>query len=194
MTTRTTQVRTHKNSKAIHIWGREHANCRERIEETGSTTLQLDSGGFLAELSPVIQAILDLKTFRVEQEILTWEIVEWRETGRLLFKANVVDMLEEEYSQEPSWGTAIAATHYAEDVDEVIDETSERMKRSVVDPILVMCTWRVFDRSRGVLQARYGIEFEEPEDGVTKVLDSVGAHGHERDRLKQLWIASRAWW
>ena len=64
----------------------------------------------------------------------------------------------------------------------------------MLDNVLSMCAWRIFDRQRGILSARYGLGAPEEFGEVKAVLDQMGIEGDERERLRQLWIASQAWW
>jgi len=79
------------------------------------------------------------------------------------------------------------------DMEQVVSNAGQRLKQAGNEDVLVMCSWRVFERERGLLTARYGLNITDT-DLVNDVLEQVGAKGDALERLNQLRIASLAWW
>ncbi len=179
---------------AVHVWGRDHAACAEACEAEGVPVVRLDSGGFFAEWNELVQQVVASQRFQVEHEVLSWQVVAWRELGRALFKDLVVDQEEEVCSTSTGWGTEDVEASYELEMVRVIRETVERLRVAEPDDVLVLCAWRVFDRQRAVLVARYGLGSTEDPREVEAVLDALGGDSARRERLRQLWIASQAWW
>jgi hypothetical protein len=138
--------------------------------------------------------LLSSDRFNVQNESLSWSVIEWREQGRALFRNVVVDLEEEEYSADPSWGSHDLESSYEADLSAVAKETADRLQRATGDPVLVMCSWRILDRQRGLLTARYGLGAPEDTDVVDKVYGFLGVEGTDRDRFEHLRVASQAWW
>ena len=111
----------------------------------------------------------------------------------MLFRDAVVDLEEEEHSLDPAWGTQDMASRHALEMENVVSSTSNRLKVASKDDVLVMCAWRVFERERGLLTARYGLNITDT-DLVSDVLEQTGASGEALERLQQLRVASLAWW
>lgn len=194
MISRIEQVRRLPESQAVHVFGSDAEQCAMACELAGSPVFRLDSGGFCAEWSAQVQVQLSSGQYRVQHEVLPWQIIEWRELGRALFKDVVVEREEDEYSRDPSWGTEEVEDGYMQELTAAIGQCAQRLKLASADEVLLMCTWRVFDRQRGILMARYGLgEFDEDEH-VQQVLDAVGTSPMETERLLELRGASQAWW
>jgi hypothetical protein len=102
-------------------------------------------------------------------------------------------MEEEEHSMDPAWGSQDMASRHALDMEEVVSNAAKRIIQAGSDNVLVMCAWRVFERERGLLTARYGLNITDT-DLVNDVLEQAGSAGDALDRLQQLRIASLAWW
>jgi hypothetical protein len=153
----------------------------------------LESGGFYTESNELIERLIGSDRFDVQHETLDWSIVSWREKGRLLFRDTVVDLEEEEHSMDPAWGSQDMASRHALDMEEVVSGAAKRITQAGTDDVLVMCAWRVFERERGLLTARYGLNITDS-DLVNDVLEQAGSKGDALERLQQLRIASLAWW
>jgi len=190
------QARTRPDSRAVHVWGRDGERFAIACELARLPIFRLDSGGCLAELSPKVHELLGSGEFQVDQEELAWEVVEWRELGRELFRTTVVDQEEETWSQTDAWGDEDSSEDkaYDEEIGNVAAEAAARLSRCGGDVVLMMCSWRVFLRQRALLVARYGYEHGTPEKDAQRVFDAAGAQGAVRERLKQLFVASQAWW
>jgi hypothetical protein len=187
------RVRRTDGSEALHIWGPDFERCALAAEVAGVPVVRLESGGFYAESSELIERLIGSDRFEVQHERLAWPIVDWREQGRLLFRDTVVDLEEEEHSLDPAWGSQDMASRHALDMEQVVSNAGQRLKQAGNEDVLVMCSWRVFERERGLLTARYGLNITDT-DLVNDVLEQVGAKGDALERLNQLRIASLAWW
>lgn len=196
MVSRLTDIRANAGpgSQAVHVWGREFEDCAVACELAGTPVVRLESGGFCTEWNITSQAQVHSGQFRVEHEILDWQVVQWRELGRELFKPTVADQEEEEHSQMAEWGTDDLAPRFHAELDAAVADAAQRLQLAMVDDVLVMCTWRVFDRQRGLLTARYGLGSAESEDEVNAVLAKIPVSEEERTRLRHLWTAAQAWW
>ena len=181
------------SGNAVHVWGPDFERCALAAEIAGTPVVRLESGGFFAEHAGALVTLLDSGKFEIQHELLSWEIVKWRETGRALFRDAVVDLEEEEHSLDPAWGTADMSAQHGTALEKLIGETSQRLKLVLSDDILVMCCWRVLDRQRGLLTAQYGLGHEDSHF-VQPIIDAVGVTGDEKTRIEQLRIASLAWW
>jgi hypothetical protein len=187
------RVRRNDSSDALHIWGPDFERCALATEVAGMPVVRLESGGFFTETNDLVQRLLDSDRFDVQHEHLDWCIVDWREQGRMLFRDTVVDLEEEEHSLDPAWGTQDMASRHALEMESVVSSTSKRLKMAAGDEVLVMCCWRVFERERGLLTARYGLNITDT-DLVADVLEQLALKGDALDRVQQLRIASLAWW
>jgi hypothetical protein len=187
------RVRRDEGSNALHIWGPDFERCALAAEVAGMPVVRLESGGFYTEGNELIERLLGSDRFDVQHETLDWSIVAWREKGRLLFRDTVVDLEEEEHSMDPAWGSQDMASRHALDMEEVVSGAAKRIKQADSDDVLVMCAWRVFERERGLLTARYGLNITDT-DLVDDVLEQAGSKGDALERLQQLRIASLAWW
>ncbi len=194
MKSRMDRVRRGKGEQAVHVWGPDHERCALACEVAGAPVVRLESGGFFTELDDDVGQLLSSDRFNVQNEPLSWSVIEWREQGRALFRNVVVDLEEEEYSADPSWGTQDLESSYEADLSAVAKETAQRLQSAAGDPVLVMCSWRVLDRQRGLLTARYGLGAPEDTDVVDLVFGFLGVEGADRDRFEQLRVASQAWW
>ena len=197
MLSRIDQARTRPDSRAIHIWGRDGERFAIACELARLPMFRLDSGGCLAESSAKVRELLDSGEFQVETEELAWDVVSWRELGRELFRATVVDQEEETWSQTDAWGDGGDSDEdkaYDDELVAIAQEAAGRLGRCGGDVVLMMCTWRVFLRQRALLVARYGYERAPTEDDAVRVLDAAGSQGEVRERLRQLFVASQAWW
>lgn len=181
-------------AEAVYVWGAEYEECGAAFELEGVRILRLDSGGFCAAWGPAPAAMLQAGRFRVSYERLPWQVVEWRERGRALFKDTVVEVLEEEHSVEVAWGTPEYEGAYRRAVEQVIAETVARLRLAARDEVLVMCVWRVFDRELALLNARYGLGSEEDDAELDQTLAALGVDAEELERQRQLHAASLAWW
>ncbi len=179
---------------AVHVWGRDYEDLALAAEVEGESVVRLESGGFFAEWSPKLQELVGSGRYDVQHDVLDWQVVSWRELGRSLFKATVVDQEEEEYSTSAAWGTEDLEETYDEELAELVRKCANRMAIALPDDVLVMCCWRVFDRQRGILIARYGLGTFEGTKESDEVIDLIGAVPSERERLMALRIASQAWW
>ena len=180
--------------EAVHVWGAEFEECAMACELSGSPVVRLESGGFFADWNDLTRACVVSGEHRVAHEVLSWKVVELRELGRSLFKAVVVDQEEDEASRDPGWGTEDFEAGYEQETARIVQECAQRMRIAMLDNVLAMAAWRVFDRQRGILTARYGLGDSEGVAEVGKVLDKMGVEGDEREQLRQVWIASQAWW
>jgi hypothetical protein len=187
------RVRRNDGTNALHIWGPDFERCALAAEVAGMPVVRLESGGFYTESNDLIERLVASDRFDVQHEVLDWSIVTWREKGRLLFRDTVVDMEEEEHSMDPAWGSQDMASRHALDMEEVVSSAAKRIIQAGSDNVLVMCAWRVFERERGLLTARYGLNITDT-DLVNDVLEQAGSAGDALDRLQQLRIASLAWW
>ena len=196
MLSRIDQARTRPDSRAVHVWGRDGERFAIACEVARLRMFRRDSGGCLAEHSPKVRELLESGEFQVETEELSWDVVGWRELGRELFRATVVDQEEETWSQTDAWGETEGDedTAYDDEIVAIAGEAASRLGRCGGDAVLMMCTWRVFLRQRALLVARYGYERSTPEVDSARVLDAAGAQGEVRERLRQLFVASQAWW
>ena len=194
MISRVEQVKRQGDSKAVHVWGSESDDCALACELGGAPVFRLDSGGFCAEWCATVQEQLSSAHYRVSHQVLDWEEVEWRELGRALFKDLIVDREEDEYSRDPSWGTDEVEDGYLEGLNASRAECVERLRLAEQDGVLVMCAWRVFDRQRGILNARFGLGELDSDGEVAAVLDALGLEPARRARMKGLHSASLAWW
>lgn len=193
MKSRIDRVRRTDGSDAVHIWGPDFERCALAAEVAGMPVVRLESGGFYSESSTLIDRLIGSDRFDIQHEHLAWNIVVWREQGRLLFRDTVVDLEEEEHSLDPAWGSQDMASRHALDMEEVVSNAGKRLKQAGSDDVLIMCSWRVFERERGLLTARYGLNITDA-DLVHDVLEQVGATGDALTRLNELRIASLAWW
>jgi len=178
----------------VHVWGPDYEECALACEVEGCPVVRLESGGFFAEWSEQVKAVVESGRFEVQTDVLEWRVVAWRELGRSLFKPTVVDQEEEEYSASAAWGTADLEETYEEELADVVTDCAVRLRIALPDDVLVMSAWRVFDRQRGILVARYGLGTLEGGHEVEEVVESVGVLPSERQRLLALWVASQAWW
>lgn len=194
MISRVEQVKREGDSMAVHVWGAQSEDCALACELGGAPVFRLDSGGFCAAWSVTVQGQISSGAYRVSHEVLSWEEVEWRELGRSLFKDLVVDREEDEYSRDPSWGTDEVEDGYLEGLTASRAECVERLRLAEQDGVLVMCAWRVFDRQRGILNARYGLGELDSDDEVSAVLEALGLPADRRARIEGLHTASLAWW
>lgn len=194
MISRVAQVRQSDDSKAVHVWGADYEQCAVACELGGIPVFRLESGGFCAQWSDATKGIVNSGEYRIAHELLDWWVVELRERGRALFKDMVVDIEEDTYSRDPSWGTDGVEDSHERELQVISAECAQRMKLAMLDDVLAMCAWRVFDRQRGILSARYGLGAPDEYGEVGGVLDQMGIAGEEREKLRQLWIASQAWW
>ncbi len=196
MISRVAQARRDQSGEtpAVHVWGRDYEDCAMAAEIEGESVVRLESGGFFAEWSPKFQEMIRSARYDVQHEVLDWKVVAWRELGRALFKPTVVDQEEEEYSASATWGTQDLEETYDEELAELVRSCATRMAIALPDDVLVMCAWRVFDRQRGILIARYGMGTLEGVKEVDEALDLLGASDGERERLRALRVASQAWW
>jgi len=179
---------------AVHVWGRDYEELALTAEVDGESVVRLESGGFFAEWTPRVQELVGGGQYDIQYDVLEWQVVAWRELGRALFKPTVVDQEEEEYSASAAWGTEDLEETYDEELAELVRTCANRMAIALPDDVLVMCSWRVFDRQRGILIARYGLGTLEGSKETDEVIDLIGAMPSERERLKALRIASQAWW
>jgi hypothetical protein len=179
---------------AVHVWGLEHEELALTAEMEGESIVRLESGGFFAEWSSLLQELVASGRYEVQHDVLAWQVVAWRERGRALFKSGVVDQEEEEYSTSAAWGTADLEETYDEELAELVRICAIRMSIALPEDVLVMCAWRVFDRERSILIARYGLGTTDGTTDVDEVIDLVGPMPSERERLKALRVASQAWW
>lgn len=193
MKSRIDRVRRNEGSVALHVWGPDFERCALAAEVAGMPVVRLESGGFFTESNELVQRLIDSDRFDVQHEKLDWKIVNWREAGRLLFRDTVLDLEEEEHSLDPAWGTEDMASRHALEIEAVVTTTAQRLKKAESDDVLVMCCWRVFERERGLLTARYGLNITDT-DLVQDVLEQVGSSGEQTERLQQLRVASLAWW
>ena len=193
MKSRIDRVRRNEDTEALHVWGPDFERCALAAEVAGMPVVRLESGGFFTETGELVQRLIDSDRFDVQHERLNWTIVDWRERGRMLFRDTVVDLEEEEHSLDPAWGTQDMASRHALEMESVVSSTAERLKQATSDDVLVMCCWRVFERERGLLTARYGLNITDT-DLVDDVLEQLGLTGEALERLKQLRVASLAWW
>jgi hypothetical protein len=187
------RVRRNDGTTALHIWGPDFERCALAAEVAGMPIVRLESGGFYTESNELIERLIGSDRFDVQHETLDWSIVSWREKGRLLFRDTVVDLEEEEHSMDPAWGSQDMASRHALDMEEVVSGAAKRITQAGTDDVLVMCAWRVFERERGLLTARYGLNITDS-DLVNDVLEQAGSKGDALERLQQLRIASLAWW
>ncbi len=196
MISRVAQARrdTSGETPAVHVWGRDYEELALTAEVDGESVVRLESGGFFAEWSDRLQQLVGSGRFEVQHDVLSWEVVAWRELGRALFKPTVVDREEEEYSASAAWGTEDLEETHDEELAALVRSCANRMAIALPDDVLVMCAWRVFDRQRGILIARYGLGSLEGTEEADEVIDLIGAMPSERERLKALRIASQAWW
>jgi hypothetical protein len=194
MISRVEQVQREGDSQAVHVWGAQSEDCALACELGGAPVFRLDSGGFCAAWRPPVQGQISSGSYRVSHQVLPWEEVEWRELGRALFKDLVVDREEDEYSRDPSWGTDEVEDGFLEGLKTSRAECVARLKLAESDEVLVMCAWRVFDRQRGILNARFGLGELDSESEVTLVLDALALPPERRARLQGLHTASVAWW
>ena len=193
MKSRIDRVRRSDDSKALHVWGPDFERCALAAEVAGMPVVRLESGGFFTETNEVVDRLIASDRFDVQHESLDWSIVNWREQGRLLFRETVVDLEEEEHSLDPAWGTQDMASRHALEMETVVANTSKRLQAASSDDVLVMCAWRVFERERGLLTARYGLNITDS-DLVQDVLEQLGVQGDKLERFQQLRVASLAWW
>ena len=194
MISRVGQVKQSDDSRAIHVWGADYEECAVACELAGVPVFRLESGGFCTQWSEASKSVINSGDYRIAHELLEWWMVELRERGRALFKDTVVDIEEDTYSRDPSWGTDDVEDNYERELEVITGECAQRMRLAMLDNVLSMCAWRIFDRQRGILSARYGLGAPEEFGEVKAVLDQMGIEGEERERLRQLWIASQAWW
>ncbi len=194
MISRIAQVRRSESSKAVHVWGADYEDCAVACELAGVPVFRLESGGFCTQWDDVSKELVTGGEYRIAHEVLEWWVVQLRERGRALFKRTVVDKEEDTYSRDPSWGTGGVEDSYEREMAAITDECAVRMNIAKQDEVLTMCAWRIFDRQRGILSARYGLGTPEEYGEVSAVLDRMGIDGDERETLRQLWIASQAWW
>ena len=187
------RVRRNENSEALHVWGPDFERCALAAEVAGMQVVRLESGGFFTETGEIAERLISSDRFDIQHERLSWEIVSWRERGRMLFRDAVLDLEEEEHSLDPAWGTQDMASRHALEMESVVSGTAQRLKVAAKDDVLVMCCWRVFERERGLLTARYGLNITDS-DLVNDVLEQLGATGADLERLQQLRVASLAWW
>jgi hypothetical protein len=187
--------RVHKGSSenAVHVWGPDFERCALAAEVAGTPVVRLESGGFFAEHAGAIVTLLESQKFEIQHELLTWEIVKWRETGRALFRDAVIDLEEEEHSLDPAWGTSDMSDQHGSALERLVRDTSRRLKMVLSDDVLVMCCWRVLDRERGLLTAQYGLGHEDSHF-VQPIIEAVDVSGDAKTRIEQLRIASLAWW
>lgn len=193
MKSRIDRVRRNDGTNALHIWGPDFERCALAAEVAGMPVVRLESGGFYTESNDLIERLVGSDRFDIQHERLDWSIVTWREKGRLLFRDTVVDLEEEEHSMDPAWGSQDMASRHALDMEEVVSGAAKRITQAGSDDVLVMCAWRVFERERGLLTARYGLNITDT-DLVNDVLEQAGPTGDALERLQQLRIASLAWW
>ncbi|MEC7242216.1 MAG: hypothetical protein VXW32_13365 [Myxococcota bacterium] len=193
MKTRIDRVRRNESSEALHVWGPDFERCALAAEVAGIQVVRLESGGFFTETSEIADRLLSSGRFDIQHERLSWDVVSWRETGRMLFRETVVDLEEEEHSLDPAWGTQDMASRHALEMESVVSGTAARLRVAATDDVLVMCCWRVFERERGLLTARYGLNITDS-DLVNDVLEQLKATGEDLERLQQLRVASLAWW
>lgn len=179
---------------AVHVWGRDYEELALAAEVDGESVVRLESGGFFTEWSAKLQELVGSERYDVQHEVLVWQVVDWRELGRSLFKDTVVDQEEEEYSASAAWGTEDLEETYDEELAALVRTCANRMAIALPDDVLVMCAWRVFDRQRGILIARYGLGTLDGTRETDEVVDLIGAMPSERQRLKDLRVASQAWW
>jgi hypothetical protein len=191
--TRIDRVRRNESSEALHVWGPDFERCALAAEVAGIQVVRLESGGFFTETSEIADRLLSSGRFDIQHERLSWDVVSWRETGRMLFRETVVDLEEEEHSLDPAWGTQDMASRHALEMESVVSGTAARLRVAATDDVLVMCCWRVFERERGLLTARYGLNITDS-DLVNDVLEQLKATGEDLERLQQLRVASLAWW
>lgn len=182
------------DGQAVHVWGAEFEDCALVCELAGAPVVRLESGGFFAEWNDITRKAVGSGKHRVAHEVLPWNVIELRELGRSLFKAVVVDQEEDEASRDPGWGTEDFEAGYDQEMSRIVDECAQRMRIAMLDSVLAMSAWRVFDRQRGILSARYGLGDSEGVNEVNKVLNRMGVEGEAREQLRQVWIASQAWW
>ncbi len=194
MNTRLDRVRKGQNDKAVHVWGPDYERCALACEVAGAPVVRLESGGFFAEYGNDLKQLLDSDRFNVQHEALAWDVIEWRERGRVLFRSVVVDLEEEEHSADPSWGSQDLETSYESELKAVAEQTAARLRAASADPVLVMCAWRVLDRERGLLTARYGLGAPEDTAVIDFVHEALGSSSDERARYEHLRITSQAWW
>lgn len=194
MISRVEQVKRQADSQAVHVWGAQSEDCALACELSGAPVFRLDSGGFCAEWSPLVRGQISSGEYRVHHEVLSWDVVEWRELGRALFKDLVVDREEEEHSRDPSWGTDEVEDGYLKGLDDARAGCVRRLRMAMEDEVLLMSTWRVFDRQRGILNARYGLGDLDGDSEVNTVLDTLSPTPDQRARLLELRAASLAWW
>ncbi len=178
---------------AVHVWGPDFERCALAAEVAGTPVVRLESGGFFAEYAGSLLTLLESGKFEIQHELLSWEIVKWRETGRALFRDAVIDLEEEEHSIDPAWGTSDMSVQHSTALSKLVKDTSDRLKMVLNDDIMVMCCWRVLDRQRGLLTAQYGLG-QEDTHFVQPILKSIGLSGEDKIRVEQLRIASLAWW
>ena len=193
MKTRMDRVNKGASENAVHVWGPDFERCALAAEVAGTPVVRLESGGFFAEHAGALVTLLESGRFEVQHELLSWEIVQWRETGRALFRDAVVDLEEEEHSLDPAWGTADMSAQHGASLEKLVNDTSKRLKMVLNDDVLIMCCWRVLDRERGLLTAQYGLGHEDSRF-VQPIIEAVGVSGDEKTRIEQLRIASLAWW
>lgn len=193
MKSRIDRVRRDENSEALHVWGPDFERCALAAEVAGIQVVRLESGGFFTETSEIADRLLSSDRFDIQHERLSWDIVSWRETGRMLFRETVVDLEEEEHSLDPAWGTQDMASRHALEMESVVSGTAARLRVAAKDDVLIMCCWRVFERERGLLTARYGLNITDS-DLVNDVLEQLGVTGADLERYQQLRVASLAWW
>jgi hypothetical protein len=194
MKSRVERVRRGKGDRAVHIWGPDYERVALACEVAGTPVVRLESGGFFAEMDDQVAALIDSDRFNVQHEVLDWEVVDWREQGRKLFRSVVVDLEEQEYSADPSWGTNEMETSYDTDLATLARETATRLKNASVDDVLIMCAWRVLDRERGLLTARYGLGAPEDDNIVEEVYKVMAIDDQAHGRFESLRVASQAWW
>ena len=134
MKSRMDRVRRGKGDQAVHVWGPDHERCALACEVAGAPVVRLESGGFFTELDTDVGQLLSSDRFNVQNESLSWSVIEWREQGRALFRNVVVDLEEEEYSADPSWGSQDLESSYEAALSAVAKETAQRLKSATADP------------------------------------------------------------
>lgn len=195
MRERIDRIRKTPGSKGVHVWGPEFEKAAAAIEQAGGEVVRLDSGGFMAEWSDTVREVVHSAVHRISHEVLDWQVLEWRETGRALFKATVVEQVEARAREEvPGWGTEATLPALTQARHRLAAESAARIARTEGDDVLTMAAWHLFDRERALLYARYGHDMGDPAEDVADVLDSMNATGERRERLRQLWVASTAAW
>ena len=84
MKTRIDRVRRNESSEALHVWGPDFERCALAAEVAGIQVVRLESGGFFTETSEIADRLLSSGRFDIQHERLSWDVVSWRETGRML--------------------------------------------------------------------------------------------------------------